>query len=775
MSPSSEGYGQDATVTITAVLTWTGAGPAPTAANVTIGGNGPSGYGVTSCGSPSGDTMTCTNTYTPSGADGPGSYTESASFSGDSNYGASSSPETNNFSIGQASTTTVVTTGGSPSAYGSSVTFTATINGQFGLVKGRNGRVKSQTVTGSVTWGTPTGCGTTTVTSGDPGIATCTTSILAVGNHTVHATYSGDANHTGSTGSVSQTVTKATTTIDVTSVSPSNEDYALDAPVTITALMSWTGTGTAPTAANIAIGGNGPSGYGTTSCGAPVGTTVTCTNTYTPTLTDAPGAYTETASFSGDTNYSSSNSPETGNFTINQETTTTSVAGPGGSPTYGTSLTFTATVNTENGDVRGRNKGRNGRFTKPMQATGSVTWSANTGCGTTSVSGDPGTATCTTTTLPAGAQTVTANYGGDTAHQASNGSFSQNVNQASQTIVLSGVPASAVYGSSFTVGDTAGASGNPVVFTSAGGCSNSGAMYTMTSGTTACSVIANQAGNVNYSAAPQVSQNVTAVKATPSASFTGLPASLPYASTYTVSAATNASTTATVTDNSVTICSLAGSTVTILKDAGTCKLTATWAADSNYTAASVIQMGVATKAPVIITWATPASIVYGTPLSATQLDATFNPSSGTPTYTPGVGHIELAGSNTLKVSFHAANVNYAITTDTVTLVVTQAPTVTNVTSADQTVKLGVNNAPVKVTVNYNVNSYKPTGSVVLTASTGETCTGSVTAATGNGSCKFTFTNTGTRSIAAVYGGDANHTGSNNSTQSPAITVTVNNH
>ena len=186
-------------------------------------------------------------------------------------------------------------------------------------------------------------------------------------------------------------------------------------------------------------------------------------------------------------------------------------------------------------------------------------------------------------------------------------------------------------------------------------------------------------------------------------------------------------------------------------------------------------MGTATKAPVIITWATPASIVYGTPLSATQLDATFNPSSGTPTYTPGVGHIELAGSNTLKVSFHAANVNYAITTDTVTLVVTQAPTVTNVTSADQTVKLGVGNAPVIVTVNYNVSSYKPTGSVVLTASTGETCTGSVTAATGNGSCKFTFTNTGTRSIGAVYGGDANHTGSNNSTQSPAITVTVNNH
>jgi hypothetical protein len=51
-----------------------------------------------------------------------------------------------------------------------------------------------------------------------------------------------------------------------------------------------------------------------------------------------------------------------------------------------------------------------------------------------------------------------------------------------------------------------------VVFTNSGGCSNVGAVYTMTSGTTACSVIANQAGNDNYSAAPQVINSVTALK-----------------------------------------------------------------------------------------------------------------------------------------------------------------------------------------------------------------------------------------------------------------------
>jgi hypothetical protein len=62
----------------------------------------------------------------------------------------------------------------------------------------------------------------------------------------------------------------------------------------------------------------------------------------------------------------------------------------------------------------------------------------------------------------------------------------------------------------FTVAATGGGSGNPVTFTSSGVCTNVGATYTMTNSTGTCSVIANQAGNMNYSAAPQVSQTVNA-------------------------------------------------------------------------------------------------------------------------------------------------------------------------------------------------------------------------------------------------------------------------
>ena len=74
--------------------------------------------------------------------------------------------------------------------------------------------------------------------------------------------------------------------------------------------------------------------------------------------------------------------------------------------------------------------------------------------------------------------------------------------KAAQTITFTtNPPATAAYKTSFTVAASA-SSGLAVTFTSSGACSNSGATYTMTSGTGTCSVIANQAGNSNYAAAP---------------------------------------------------------------------------------------------------------------------------------------------------------------------------------------------------------------------------------------------------------------------------------
>jgi len=92
----------------------------------------------------------------------------------------------------------------------------------------------------------------------------------------------------------------------------------------------------------------------------------------------------------------------------------------------------------------------------------------------------------------------------------------------SQTITFTTpAPTSAANGSNFTVAATA-SSGLTVAYTSSGSCSNSGATYTMTSGTGTCSVIANQPGNSNYAAAPQVTETVAATPGSQTITFTTL-------------------------------------------------------------------------------------------------------------------------------------------------------------------------------------------------------------------------------------------------------------
>jgi hypothetical protein len=86
--------------------------------------------------------------------------------------------------------------------------------------------------------------------------------------------------------------------------------------------------------------------------------------------------------------------------------------------------------------------------------------------------------------------------------------------------------------------------------------------------------------------------------------------------------------------------------------AGTQTLTATFtltdSTDYVNTTASV-RLTVSQAAPKI-TWATPASIVFGTPLGATQLDASAS-TAGTFVYSPPAGSVLPVGNQTLSVTF----------------------------------------------------------------------------------------------------------------------------
>jgi hypothetical protein len=106
--------------------------------------------------------------------------------------------------------------------------------------------------------------------------------------------------------------------------------------------------------------------------------------------------------------------------------------------------------------------------------------------------------------------------------------------------------------------------------------------------------------------------------------------------------------------------------------AGTQTLSATFTPTdtANYTTATRTVTLTVARATPIITWANPASITYGTALSATQLNATANV-AGTFAYTPASGTVLTAGAQALSVTFTPTDTaNYATATRTVTLTVT---------------------------------------------------------------------------------------------------------
>ncbi len=443
-----------------------------------------------------------------------------------------------------------------------------------------------------------------------------------------------------------------------------------------------------------------------------------------------------------------------GTLTINQASQTISFPGFGDQPGFPVVINLNSTVSASSGLPVS--------LTLGSPTTASVSLSANT----LSING-------------AGVVTLVANqYGNLDYLPAPPVSHTFNVAQDSQTITFTqNAPSNASFGASFTAAATA-SSGLTVSFGSSGGCTNVGGTYTITSGTGTCTVTASQPGSSNYLAATSVNESTIIGRSNQTVTFTGAPATAPYLGSFILTATTNASGTAFITATNPTVCQLSGNyspvIVTMLKDSGKCIFTASWGADANYNPATATQTTTAAKAASVVTWATPAPIFYGTPLGSAQLDATSTPSAGTYTYSPVAGKVENVGTSTLKVTFKPTDTNYASSTGSVTLQVNQAATTTSVTSSDATVTLNATGTA-SSTLAFNVASYKPTGAVSLTASTGEVCSGTLNATTGNGSCKLTFTTTGTRTITANYSGDANHTGSDSSSQSPAITVTVNPH
>ena len=208
VSPTSIGVGSTSPITISATV-------APTSGSGTPTGTVTFFNGTTQIGQPTLSGGTASIQYNASSL-AVGTYPITATYSGDSNYAASTSAPTTLTVTNLPSTTTTLGITASPSAsqanVGSNVTFSATVAHTSGTA----------TPTGTVTFsnnGTKLGTGTLN----NSAAASYSTSSLAAGQYSVIATYGGDSNYSGSASTASALnvvdfqIAASPTTVNVTS------------------------------------------------------------------------------------------------------------------------------------------------------------------------------------------------------------------------------------------------------------------------------------------------------------------------------------------------------------------------------------------------------------------------------------------------------------------------------------------------------------------------------------------------------------------------------
>ncbi|MBF0488033.1 MAG: Ig-like domain repeat protein [Nitrospirae bacterium] len=332
------------------------------------------------------------------------------------------------------STTTTISSSLNPSTDTDLVTFTASV----GYVVTRPIRIDSPTpeISFSVTSGTITfkdGATTLCSVSISGGQATYSTS-LSVGTHSITAVFGGSTSYSSSTSSaLSQVVNSSggggggggggvvsygTSTSITSSANPST----YGTPVTISATVAGTDpnstasgivtfTDGSATLAAISLDGSAQASFSTSSLSV--------------------GTHPITAAYGGSSSYSSSTSSALSQV-VNAATSATSVSSSLNPSTYGSSVTFTASVTGQS-------------------PTGTVTFKDGAATLGTASLNSSGQATYSTSSLSVGTHSITAGYSGDTRNSASSsGALNQAVNTVTAATTLSSSVNPSIYGSSVT-------------------------------------------------------------------------------------------------------------------------------------------------------------------------------------------------------------------------------------------------------------------------------------------------------------------------------------
>jgi large repetitive protein len=311
-----------------------------------------------------------------------GAHPITAVYEGDDDFVGSSSTNAVTQTVGQASSSTDVSSSHDQVLVGQAVAYTATV-----AVTGPG----SGSPTGSVSFSDggipiPT-CQGLVLPPGPPQSVTCSQVYDTSTGHSITATYGGDANFTTSTGTLAQNVSPVSTT---TSVVPSPPAATSGQSVTLTATVAPT-TGTALPDGTVTFSVNG------TALGSSTLSTTDGVTTTSMLLTTLPlGSDSVVASYGGSADFLASSSASAATVTVTRASTTLGLLASANPLTPGQPVTLTATVFPTTGSGE----------------TGVVTFYDNgVRLGTSRVSN--GQATLNVFTLPAGDDPVTADYTGD--------------------------------------------------------------------------------------------------------------------------------------------------------------------------------------------------------------------------------------------------------------------------------------------------------------------------------------------------------------------------
>ena len=282
---------------------------------------------------------------------------------------------------------------------------------------------------------------------------------------------------------------------------------------------------------------------------------------------------------------------------------------------------------------------------------------------------------------------------------------------------------------------------------------------------------ASYTGDANHTGSVATQATFTINPATPTTPvITGVPAGAPVGSSFPVVVSTDSDGTHVVTSSTSTICQVDTSDVVHYLATGTCTLTASTLASSNYLSSHGSPQSFVVQITPSLHWTKPKPFTYGTPLSQLQLDAGASV-LGLFVYSSPAGTVLSAGSHTMTATFYPwDSTNYASVSIWTTMIVKAARSTTTLTMSASSIAFSAETAETFTVSSYTSTGVPNSGPVNVMAGSVLQCV-AVLDSTGTGTCSLNATELrpGRYAVKATTMGNSNVKGSLSASQ--LLTVT----